>query len=149
MNEAILYKAQSIQRCIKRARQEYNDAGAQFRSDFTRQDASVLNITRAYEQAIDLANHVIRQQRLGIPGQSRQSFRLLAEEGIVTRELANRLGKMVGFRNIAIHQYEDLNVEILVSVITKDSDDLLRFSEIMLQHAGSAEPDESENRRPS
>jgi hypothetical protein len=57
MNDVIINKIESIQRCIKRAREEYEKAGKSFYEDYTRQDAAILNITRACEQTIDLANH--------------------------------------------------------------------------------------------
>ncbi len=62
MNDVVINKVQSIQRCVLRAREEYRAAGGQFQSDYTRQDAAILNITRACEQAIDLANHLIRSE---------------------------------------------------------------------------------------
>jgi uncharacterized protein YutE (UPF0331/DUF86 family) len=67
-------KVQSIQRCIKRAREESERAGSGFREDYTRQDAAILNITRACEQAIDLANHIIKTHKMGIPTSSRVKF---------------------------------------------------------------------------
>ncbi len=70
MNDVVVNKVQSIQRCVLRAREEHRDAGGQFLGDYTRQDAAILNITRACEQAIDLANHLIRSEKLGIPTDS-------------------------------------------------------------------------------
>ena len=58
MNDIVINKVQSIQRCIDRAREEYRLAGRNFASDFSRQDAAIFNITRACQHAIDLANHV-------------------------------------------------------------------------------------------
>lgn len=136
MNDTVINKAQSIQRCVKRAREEHAAAGSGFSSDYTRQDAAILNMTRACEQAIDLGNHLIRKEQLGVPDESRRSFHLLASAGVISADLAVRLGKMVGFRNIAIHQYEELDIEILVAVITKDSQDLLTFTELILKRYG-------------
>ena len=132
MNDVIVNKTGSIQRCIKRAREELDYAGVNFHEDCTRQDAAVLNLTRACEQAVDLANFVIRKQKLGIPATSGESFSLLAAASILPGDLAERLVKMTGFRNIAVHEYRQLNVDIVVSIIRKDTDDLIRFTEIML-----------------
>ena len=136
MNNVVINKVQSLQRCVSRAREEYQSAGEAFLTNFTRQDAAILNITRACEQAIDLANHVVRSQKLGIPDESRKSFELLAEPGFIGSELAEKLSRMVGFRNIAIHSYQDINPDILVALVTVESEDLLRFSELMLQRSG-------------
>lgn len=136
MNDAVINKVQSIQRCVQRAREEYQAAGESFLSDYTRQDAAVLNITRACEQAIDLANHVVRTQKLGVPDHSRKSFELLAQENVIVPELAANLVRMVGFRNIAIHQYQEVNVALVEAVIAEKSEDLLEFSQIILQRFG-------------
>lgn len=129
MNDVILAKVASIQRCIQRARLEFAEAGAGFDQDLTRQDAAVLNVLRACEAAIDLANVLIRERQLGIPPSNRDSFRLLAEAGVIPAEMSARLQRMVGFRNVAVHRYRDLDLAILASVITRDLDDLLDFSE--------------------
>jgi len=77
-------KLAALERCVDRARNEHELAGDNFRNDFTRQDAAVLNVTRACESAIDLANMAIRKHRLGIPGDARESFVLLERGGLVS-----------------------------------------------------------------
>lgn len=80
-------KIATILRCVERARSEHALAGSAFRQDFTRQDAAILNITRACEAAIDLANMVIRKQRLGVPGETRESFAPLERSGVIPADL--------------------------------------------------------------
>lgn len=128
MNDVIISKTASIQRCVKRAREEYA-AATDFAHDYTNQDAALLNITRACEQAIDLANHVVRTAKLGIPTDSGESFDLLATAAIIDRDLASNLKRMVAFRNIAVHEYEELDIDIVVSVITTELDRLVTFTE--------------------
>ena len=74
MNRIVASKVESLQRCVHRAREEYASADTEFFKDYTRQDAAVLNIVRACELAIDLANHVISQRKLGIPSSNREAF---------------------------------------------------------------------------
>lgn len=66
-------KIATLVRCIGRARAEREQAGAAFSTDFTRQDAAILNVMRACEAAVDLANMLIRKQRLGLPGEMKES----------------------------------------------------------------------------
>jgi len=131
VSEVRLAKVASIQRSVQRAREEFIAAGDRFTQDLTRQDAAVLNILRACETAIDLANLLVREKRLGIPQSGRDGFRLLADANLIPQELATRLQKMVGFRNVAVHRYRDLDLAILSSIIERDLDDLLRFSELV------------------
>lgn len=135
MNDIIVGKSQSIQKCIARARQELTAAGDGFASDYTRQDAAVLNITRACEQAIDLANHLIKKLKLGVPSDSGGSFDLLNQDNIISGKLAQSLKKMIGFRNIAVHEYQEINIDVVISVIREDSQDLVTFTEIALKYA--------------
>ena len=92
-------------------------------------EAAVLNIIRACDTTIDLANMLIRRRKLGIPSESRESFQILAREKLLDQDLANRLKRMVGFRNLAVHQYRELDLGIVESVIRKDLDDFIGFSE--------------------
>ena len=100
-----------------------------FATNYTRQDAALLNVLRACETAIDLANHVIRAYKLGIPVSSADSFKLLRTEQIIDTRLAERLEKMVGFRNTVIHQYTQTNLRIVEAVIVSELDELLAFAD--------------------
>jgi uncharacterized protein YutE (UPF0331/DUF86 family) len=123
----ILGKIATIERSVARAREEFAAAGDAFRDDFTRQDAAILNILRACETAIDLANIVIRERGLGIPQSSRDSFKLLADAQLIASDLSARLQRMIGFRNIAVHQYRALKPAIVEAILQRDLDDLMAF----------------------
>jgi uncharacterized protein YutE (UPF0331/DUF86 family) len=132
MNEVLAQKVTSLQRCIARAREARAEAGADFRTSYNLQDAAVLNVIRACDTAIDLANMLIRRRRLGIPNESRESFAILAREKAIPADLGDRLQRMVGFRNVAVHQYRDLDIDIVETVIARHLDDLLDFAQMIL-----------------
>lgn len=123
----VLGRIAAIERSVARAREEFAAAGANFSADFTRQDAAILNILRACEAAIDLANVLIRERALGIPQSSRDSFKLLADAHLVPEDLSARLQRMIGFRNVAVHQYRTLELAIVEAVLRRDLDELLAF----------------------
>ena len=126
MNDIVINKVQSIHRCIERVREEYRLAGSDLASDYSHQDAAILNITRACEQAIDLANHVIKSRKMGIPTSSAESFELLARKNVISPEIERKLIGVVGFRNIAVHQYQRLDIAIVEAIIVSG---LSKFSE--------------------
>lgn len=64
-DDVLINKAATIERCVKRARQEYTTDPSSFADDFTRQDAAILNIQRACEAALDMGQHLIRREKLG------------------------------------------------------------------------------------
>lgn len=125
----LVQKIASLQRCVARARQVHRQAGAAFRADLNAQDAAVLNVIRACDTAIDLANMLIRMRRLGVPNESRDAFRILTREGLIDDHLGSAVQKMVGFRSLAVHQYHELDLAIVEAVIAEKLDDLLRFAE--------------------
>lgn len=131
MNDVVLNKIQIVQRCVHRAREEFAAAGEGFRSDFSRQDAAVMNVVRACEATIDLANLVIRRRRAGVPNTSADAFRLLAQVRVLDDALAERLARMVGFRNVAVHAYRTLDLAIVENVIREGLDDLLACCEVL------------------
>jgi uncharacterized protein YutE (UPF0331/DUF86 family) len=138
-DDVLLNKAAIIERSVARAREEYAAAGANFASDFTRQDAAILNIQRACEAALDVGHHLIRRDKLGLPQSARHVFELLAQANWIDAALADNLKRMVGFRNIAVHDYQTLLLPMTVSVITRHLDEFLQFATALLKHdAGTA-----------
>jgi len=138
MNDVVINKIQSIQRCVRRARDEYQKDPGGFASNYTQQDAAMLNVVRACETAIDLANHVIRLRKLGIPLSTAESFELLRAEHIIDGRLADRMKKMVGFRNTVVHQYTKVDVSIVEAVIVTELDELLAFADKIREYANSS-----------
>jgi uncharacterized protein YutE (UPF0331/DUF86 family) len=132
MNEVVTNKIQSIQLCITRAREEYQADPDHFATNYTRQDAAILNVIRACEQAIDLANHVIKNHKMGVPTSSAESFEVLQRQGIIDDELAKQLKKMVCFRNLVIHRYQKMDLEIVKTVILSGLEDLITFGDRIL-----------------
>lgn len=131
VDDIVINKAEVIERCIKRVKEVYGGDSANLQEN-TKQDSIILNIQRACEAAIDLAMHVVAEERLGIPQSSREVFDLLLKRGIIERALAERLKAMVGFRNIAVHDYQKLNLDIVRNIIEKNLEDLKSFGSIIM-----------------
>jgi uncharacterized protein YutE (UPF0331/DUF86 family) len=128
MDDVVVNKAAAIERCLNRVREVYAGDERNLRADQTRQDSIVLNLQRACEAAIDLAMHLVRVHRLGIPQDSREAFDFLAAAGLYPKESADRLRRMVGFRNVAVHDYQALNLDIVREIIRSHLDDLAAFA---------------------
>ncbi|MGI6451707.1 MAG: type VII toxin-antitoxin system HepT family RNase toxin [Desulfitobacteriia bacterium] len=132
MTDDIIYnKIAIIERCLYRINEEYNNDSANLKN-ITKQDSIVLNIQRACEASIDLAMHFVAVKRLGIPQNSRDAFDMLAANSIINKELADRLKAMVGFRNIAAHNYQDLDLSIIEQIIKNNLKDLLQLNKVIL-----------------
>jgi len=133
VDDVILNKCATLERCVQRVLEEYQNAGAGFDEDYTRQDAAILNIQRACEAALDLGQYLIRRERLGVPQSYRDVFTLLAEHRCIDSDLAEALKKMVGFRNIAVHNYQTLALPVVKAIIENHLNDFLRFKKLLLK----------------
>lgn len=132
-DDVILNKAASIERCLRRIQDEYAGNEQNLVTNQTKQDAIVLNLQRACETTIDLAMYVVSQRKLGVPQDSRDAFSLLHTAGILPENLAARMQRMVGFLNVATHEYTRLNLEIVQTVITNQLDDFRAFSSTIVK----------------
>jgi uncharacterized protein YutE (UPF0331/DUF86 family) len=137
-DEAVLNKVAVIERCLGRINEEYANVGDKFESDYTRQDSIVLNLLRASETAIDLAMHATRLGKLGFPRESREAFTLLERAGWIEPGLSSRMQAMVGFRNVVVHDYQRLSLEVVKSILEDHLNGFRTFaSEILSREAGS------------
>ena len=136
MNEILLNKKISIERRVAQIDKYYaQESGLPFETDYLRQDAISMNLQRACELAIDIANHVIKTKRLGLPQDSKDSFALLQRAGLIGVEQTKALQAMVGFRNVLVHEYTRLDLRILVEVIERRMRGLLDFANEALKAA--------------
>lgn len=133
MGDDVVYnKCAIIERCIQRIHEEYANDSRNL-ENFTKQDSIILNLQKGCEAAIDLAMHIVAENQWGIPQSSREAFDILRQENCLEEALAEFLKSMVGFRNIAVHNYQSLNLKIVSQVIEYHLNDLKEFSKIMLQ----------------
>jgi len=131
MVKDILYnKICIIERCLVRVREVY-DHNPDNLKDYTKQDSMILNIQRAAEASIDIAMHIISVKKLGIPQNSRDAFEVLNNHGMIDDTMIEKLKAMIGFRNIAVHNYQKLNLDILQKIIENHLGDFEEFIHIV------------------
>lgn len=94
-----------------------------------------LNLQRAVQASIDLANVVIAKEGLGLPNTYRQSFEILLKHQVLPQGLANKMISMVGFRNISVHDYGKIKPEIVHSIVKSNLTDFEVFYEIIFNRA--------------
>jgi uncharacterized protein YutE (UPF0331/DUF86 family) len=139
MDHVLIEKAESLERCISQVHSYYVGHEAEFLTDFMRQDAIVLNLQRACQIAIDMAMRTARLRRLDLPESSADIFHVLERAGLLESVLAARLVGMVGFRNVSVHEYRKLDMNVVRSIIEHHLADLLALSEAILR-ADAARP---------
>ncbi|RVT59835.1 type VII toxin-antitoxin system HepT family RNase toxin [Niallia taxi] len=130
-SDVILNKVAIIERCIRRINEEYQQNPQNLENN-TKQDSIILNLQRACEASIDLAMHIVADKRLGLPQNSRDAFSLLEAENIIPASLSNRMKAMVGFRNIAFHDYQELNLVILQKILDHHLVDFSTYTQTII-----------------
>ncbi|MDM5291690.1 DUF86 domain-containing protein [Peribacillus simplex] len=131
-NDVILNKISVIERCMNRVKVVYENNPENLK-DYTKQDSIILNIQRACEASIDLAMHIVAERKLGLPQTSRDAFDMLHEALIIDENTVKRLKAMVGFRNIAVHDYQTVNIDILQQIVANHLEDFTDYTKQILK----------------
>ncbi|MEH6435066.1 type VII toxin-antitoxin system HepT family RNase toxin [Massilia sp. DD77] len=136
-DDILVSKAGTIERCCRRAREEYDKDPATFTEDITRQDAATLNVLRTWEAAIEMGDYVIGNARLGLPQDEREVITLLADHGWIDATLAEDL-KRTGEFCRAEWDYQEAPLPALVTIIKRGLDDFTAYAAALLGGARTA-----------
>lgn len=131
--DVIFAKVSAIQKYLKRI-QEVTKLNPDSLDDEITEDVFVLNLQRAVQSCIDIAGHIVASMGLGVPNSVKENFIKLEESKIIQPELSKKLQAMVGFRNIAIHEYEKIDKAILKSILVKNLRDIEEFYTAVIKH---------------
>lgn len=115
-DDVVMQKLASIDRCLRAVR-DYVAGDLSRLEEPIVLDAVVLNLQRACEQAIDATCREVSRLGLGVPADSADAFTILERERLLTPSLAERMRRMVGFRNVAVHEYRRLDPAIVRTVV--------------------------------
>ncbi len=137
-DDVLLAKLANIQHALQRIR-NVTGGDPDAIDDIDVQDIVVLNLQRAIQAAIDLASWYISRNRLGLPETLKAHFALLQNNGVIDPALGRNLEAMVGFRNIAVHEYQQLDPDIIKNILRNHLTDLETFAEQIKKQARDRE----------
>lgn len=127
----VINKFESIEKCINRINEEYENNSENL-CDYRKMDMIILNLQRACEAVLDIAMYVVSTRKLGLPQNKREAFIILEENNIIDKQMSLNMQGMVGFRNIAVHDYKEIDEKIIKDVIENHLEDLLNFARIFI-----------------
>ena len=127
-NDVIIQKFDSIRNCLKNIRDVYVTSREQFMHNYVIQNSIVLDLQRAVQCAIDSGTHIVRIKKFSVPTDSKDIFEALYQNKIITKNTKVKMIHMIGFRNIAVHEYKKLDLNIVKSVVENN---LVDFEEYM------------------
>jgi len=123
----ILAKAGSIKRHLNRITEKSNTDLQTFLKDLDRQESIIFNLQMAIQNCIDIAAHIISEEALGVPGSTNEMFYLLQERGYLNDTITGKMVAAVGFRNLIVHEYGKIDLELVFEAVQKDIDDLNEY----------------------
>ena len=121
-------KLESLRRCIERIAAKTPPSVDPLSKDPDLQDILALNLQRAIQLCVDVAAHVIADTAVRAPATMAENFEVLKDLNVIGAELAMRLTKAVGFRNIAVHSYQDIDWKIVFHICRDNLDDFRAFA---------------------
>ncbi len=85
----------------------------------------------AIQAVLDLASHIVSDERLGEPNTNREVFTLLEGAGWIESDLSRALQRMAGFRNVLVHGYTEVDLKIVENAVSSGLIDLERFAAVI------------------
>ena len=128
-NPLILKKIESLRFCVARIEAKRPDGSDKLKSDYDIQDIISVNLERAIQISVDISAIVIAEQDLRTSNTMAGTFRTLEMAGLLSSEISRKMQKAVGFRNISVHEYEDLDWDLVFDIISNHLSNFRRFVE--------------------
>ena len=126
-------KLESLRRSIQRVKEKCPKNAVALAADYDAQDILSLNLTRAVQMCVDIGTHLVARSEFPPPATMGKTFDILCEAGIITANLADHLKKAVGFRNLAVHNYDSINWAIVFAIATAHLQDFEEFAKAVVR----------------
>ena len=118
----------ALQRCVQRVSEKCPGTAEELAADPDRQDIVALNLTRAVQICVDIASHMLAESNLPPPSTMAETFDALGVLGILEPSLRDRLKRAVGFRNIAVHEYQTIDWHLVHRLCRENLEDFRLFA---------------------
>ncbi len=128
LREQITPKLDSLARCLSRIESKYPLSESVLRENADTLDVVSLNLERAVQQCVDICVMVLTGLNQRLPGSMAQGFSSLSDLHVITTETADRMRKAVAFRNVAVHEYTRMDLEIVSAICTQHLRDFRAFA---------------------
>lgn len=121
-------KIDSLRKCIDRIETKRPKSANELEEDIDLQDILSVNLQRAVQLCVDIGTHIIAQNKLEAPSTMADTFEKLFQLDVISESTSSDMKKAVGFRNIAVHNYQKINWEIVFNICHKKLDDFKKYA---------------------
>jgi len=138
VDKALVYRKVSELELYLKQIQEFSSLTADgYRNDWKAQRIIERTLQMMIETCADVASHIVSDRGMRAPTSYADTFKVLSENSIIGEELCATMEKMAKFRNVVVHQYEQVDAEIVVLILRKHLEDFERFKEAVLAYLKS------------
>ena len=130
----IAEKLETLRSCVRRIEVKCPESSRVLQTDLDLQDILALNITRAVQLCVDIASHIVAESEQRVPDTMSGVFDVLAESGVIRVELAASMKNAVGFRNIAVHNYQAIDWTIVYGICKERFQDFQLFARSIAEY---------------
>lgn len=134
--DVVLNKLESLRRCIQRVEDKTPASAGLLVEDYDLQDILSVNLERAIQTCVDIGLHIISDLDVPVPETMAGTFETLDRVGVLETTIAERLSRSVGFRNTAVHAYQEIDWAIVYCIVTEHLDDFRAFAKQILKITG-------------
>lgn len=121
-------KVESIRRCIARIEEKTPRSVDALERDLDAQDIVTVNLQRAIQLCVDIGSYIISEHGWDAPATMSETFQVLGRHSVIPDDLAERMSRAVGFRNISVHEYDAIDWKIVYHLVTERLDDFRLFA---------------------
>ena len=132
----LLAKASKIDRHLERIKKKRSISLQEFLSNIDYQESILFNLQMVIQNCIDIAAHIISDERLGIAGSTNEMFYILQDNKYLTLELTESMVAAVGFRNIIVHEYGNIDLKQVFQIAHNNIDDMELFIRHIIKKCG-------------
>ena len=125
--EVIFAKIETVRHCLIRIEEKTPESAFDLMDNYDLQDIISINLERAVQGCVDIATHIIADSDCAIPDSMGKAFLMLEKINYIDYNLSAKMVAAVGFRNIAVHAYREIDWDIVFSIITKHIFDFKQF----------------------
>ncbi len=125
--EKIEQRLVKLEQAMRKLKEIALQSWEQYNNSEALRDRAERNLQVAAQACIDIANHIIADRGYRTPQGYAESFSVLAEEGIISDRLADKMKMVAGFRNILVHDYLEIDNKIVYSSLNH-LDDFKQFA---------------------
>ena len=132
-NDVILKKMEALRHCITRIEEKRSADWGRIDENYDLQDILSINLERAVQLSVDIGLQIFSILSIKPPNTMAQVFTELESENVISTETARNLRSAVGFRNISVHEYDEIDWRIVETICTKHLKDFREFMKAVLE----------------